>query len=256
MPLQSGHSHAHHHANGESCGGPGACDCHSCQSQERSALAKQYAASAPVKQGRSGGLVSRHSKTGNPKCSAAVSAWKLGKATPETHKTLAACRAEAAGLTSAKLHRAAGNDLKADRLEHLVKSGKVGDSARHAKARELNAGRLASHLEGGGTLEAVHTKTGEKAHAVLRGNQLHLVNPTTGKTITQAPIAGAQHLRDVLKATPMRLLDGGKPGAGGLASRLEVGGGKPVAATEAKQPALRANGGKPDYQAQFKRSLA
>lgn len=83
-------------------------------------------------------------KTGDPKCSEAVSAWVRRKATPETHKQLAKCRAMArTGGQAAKL-RSAGQEAKAQHLEHRVASGgPLGVAERRAKAKALVAERAA-----------------------------------------------------------------------------------------------------------------
>ncbi|HWE35654.1 MAG TPA: hypothetical protein VG406_03715 [Isosphaeraceae bacterium] len=64
----------------------------------RAATGVQGAKAAGVRPG-AGGLVSKRSKTGDPACSSAMSAWVLGRASgtvaPAVYKTLAGCRAKA-----------------------------------------------------------------------------------------------------------------------------------------------------------------
>jgi hypothetical protein len=81
------------------------------------------------------GQVGPRSKTGDADCSAATSAWKSGRATPETHKQLAKCRAMTKTAKQATLHRAAGNEAKAQALEHRVASkGPLTAKARREEA--------------------------------------------------------------------------------------------------------------------------
>jgi hypothetical protein len=89
-----------------------------------------------------GRTVSKRSKTGNPACSAAMSAWKLGRGTPAVHAMLAKCRAQAAGRRQATLARAGGNEARAQHLEHRSKQGMTGKE-RLVKAKELAEKRRA-----------------------------------------------------------------------------------------------------------------
>lgn len=102
-----------------------------------------YAKSHPVQAGPHG-LASSKSKTHDPKCSAAVSAWVRHQATAETHKQLAACRAAARTGGQAEKLRGAGQEAKAQHLEHRVASGEpLTKKERLAKAKELRAERAA-----------------------------------------------------------------------------------------------------------------
>ena len=106
-------------------------------------LRLMYAKSTPLKQ-VNGKHVSARSKTGDPKCSSAVSAWKTGHATSETFKTLAHCRAIARGAANAHRQRAAGHEARAQHLEHMIKSGKpLGAKDRAARAKALQGERAA-----------------------------------------------------------------------------------------------------------------
>lgn len=96
-----------------------------------------YARSTPMITHK-GALVSARSKSKDTACSGAASAWRTGKASPETFKTLAACRAKAKARGSAAQHRAAGNEGKAQVLEHRASTGKVGAEHRRALAEGLH----------------------------------------------------------------------------------------------------------------------
>jgi hypothetical protein len=89
------------------------------------------------------GKVGPRSKTGNAKCSDAVSAWKTGRATPETHQQLAQCRAEAGGQRAVAAQRNAGQEGRAQHLEHRLKSGQP----LTAKARQAQAQQLATQRQ-------------------------------------------------------------------------------------------------------------
>jgi hypothetical protein len=97
------------------------------------------------------GQVGPRSKTGDADCSAATSAWKSGRATPETHKQLAKCRAMTKTAKQATLQRAAGNEAKAQALEHRVASkGPLTAKARREEATKRvqeRAGRNQSRAE-------------------------------------------------------------------------------------------------------------
>ena len=87
------------------------------------------------------GHASSRSRTGDPACSSAMSDWKTKGMTPAIAAILGKCRAKAHARKQADMHRAAGNEAKAQVLEHRAASGVVGREARLARARELMAGR-------------------------------------------------------------------------------------------------------------------
>ncbi len=138
-----------------------------------------------------GKTVSKRSKTGNPACSAAMSAWKLGRGTPEVHAMLARCRAMAAGRRQAELSRAAGNEARAQHLEHRSKQGLTGKD-RLAKARELaekrKAGRTPAEKPAPAP-ESAKTNVRNMAGAFrvsrqsIMANRQHRVGPGDGRTI-------------------------------------------------------------------------
>lgn len=96
-----------------------------------------------------GRMVSAKSKTGDPQCSAAMSAWqniRRGNAATMALDVamgiLGKCRAKARALKQAGQHRTAGNEARAQVLEKRAASGgPVSAKDRLAKARELRAGR-------------------------------------------------------------------------------------------------------------------
>jgi len=100
-----------------------------------------------------GNIVSKRSKTGNPACSAAMSAWKLGRGTPAVHAMLAKCRAQASGRRQATLARAGGNEARAQHLEHRSKQGDTAKE-RADRAAALRVGRAAASPQGGGYARA------------------------------------------------------------------------------------------------------
>jgi len=81
--------------------------------------------------------VGKKSKTKDPACSSAMSSWKSTGMTKPIAIILAKCRAKAAGGRKAELHRAAGHELKAQVMEHRVRTGEIGAGHRAAKAQEL-----------------------------------------------------------------------------------------------------------------------
>ncbi|HQU33587.1 MAG TPA: hypothetical protein PLB88_04680 [Thermoanaerobaculaceae bacterium] len=97
--------------------------------------ALHYAKSSAVALKAAGGkLVSARSKTQEHKCSQAVSNWKTGNDSHENQMTLAWCRALARTRGQAAAHRNAGNEAKAQTLEHRAQMGKVGIKARNEQA--------------------------------------------------------------------------------------------------------------------------
>lgn len=95
-----------------------------------------------LQQGKNGKLASKRSKTGDPKCSAAASAFARGQATSDTYKILGECRSRARMKGQANLQREAGNEAKAQVLEKRAERGMTGKD-RLAKAKELVAARKA-----------------------------------------------------------------------------------------------------------------
>lgn len=102
-----------------------------------------YAASqsTPLVRNASGQHVSARSKSGNPACSAAASAWRTGRATPDTFKQLAQCRAMSASKHAAHLHRLAGNEAHAQHIEKVAGGEHVTKKDRATQAKELQAKR-------------------------------------------------------------------------------------------------------------------
>lgn len=104
-----------------------------------------------LKRGPGGKLASARSKTGDSKCSAAMSAKvnarhgnPVAMALDVANKILGECRAKAHALRQGTLHRAAGNEAKAQALEHRATSGKpVSAKARIERAKELREQRRA-----------------------------------------------------------------------------------------------------------------
>lgn len=125
------------YCKGGAGGSAGSCGCASCEAKR-----VQYAASTPLKRTAEGKHVSVHSKTGLSECSSAVSAWRTGKGSAEVHKTLAHCRSVARGKAQAHLQRAAGHELRAQHIEHIMKSG----APVTAKGRKARAGTLKETL--------------------------------------------------------------------------------------------------------------
>ena len=98
------------------------------------AAARVMGARGQLRRGFGGRMVSKRSKTGDPKCSLAMSAFQLiihGMADR-------AQMSKAHALRKATHLRAAGQELKALHFEHVVGSGgPIGQRARHARALEL-----------------------------------------------------------------------------------------------------------------------
>ena len=108
-----------------------------------------------VRHGVTGRMVSAKSKTGDPKCSLAMSAFQtflqiargMQRQAPEMNRadaiaTLAQCRSKAHALKMAAAHRKAGNIAHAEHIEHQIRTGRpVTARARTAKAAELRQGR-------------------------------------------------------------------------------------------------------------------
>lgn len=136
------------------CEGDAPCSCAACQASKpatpprRLRLLKgangrmriMYARATPLRQ-VNGRLVSHRNKSGDPKCSHAVSQWKRKQATPETFKTLAHCRSLAQSNAMARRHRAAGNEARAQVLESRVARGKTGILARAEMAKKARQER-------------------------------------------------------------------------------------------------------------------
>jgi hypothetical protein len=98
----------------------------------------------PLKRSPSGQLASGRSKTGDPQCSQAMSAWvrgrKTGMVSAAVYAMLGVCRAKAHQLRQGQLAAAAGNPLKAQALTARAQRGMSG-KARQAKADQLRAQR-------------------------------------------------------------------------------------------------------------------
>ena len=98
-----------------------------------------------------GRLVSSRSRTGDPVCSEAMSAWQnirrgnpASMALDAAMKILGQCRAKARALKQAAGNRSDGNEAKAQALESRVnRGGPITAKDRLAKARELRAQRSA-----------------------------------------------------------------------------------------------------------------
>lgn len=71
--------------------------------------------SALLQRSKSGRLSSKKSKTGDPKCSQAMSDWKTKGMTPAIAAVLGRCRAMAKARNMAAGTRAAGNEARAPR---------------------------------------------------------------------------------------------------------------------------------------------
>jgi hypothetical protein len=100
-----------------------------------------------VKHEVTGHFVSSKSKTGDPKCSQAVSAWKTGKATSETHHQLALCRSMAQTAAKAHRQRAAGHEARAQHFEHLLRTGApLSQTARHEQVAQAQAMRESGRI--------------------------------------------------------------------------------------------------------------
>ncbi len=139
-----------------------------------------------------GKTVSKRSKTGNPACSAAMSAWKLGHGTPAVHAMLAKCRAQAAGRRQAMLARAGGNEARAQHLEHRSKQGMTGKE-RLAKAKELAEKRKDGRAAAGAgkAPESIKPNVRNVAAALrvnrqsIMSNRQHRVGPGDGRTVVE-----------------------------------------------------------------------
>lgn len=94
-----------------------------------------------LRRGRKG-LVSKKSKTGDPACSAAMSAWKTTGMTPAIAAVLGKCRSKARHQKMADSHRAAGNEARAQASERRADRG-LTLAERAARAKELRAKRAA-----------------------------------------------------------------------------------------------------------------
>jgi hypothetical protein len=94
-------------------------------------------------------MVSAKSKTGDPQCSSAMSAWQnirhgnpASMAIDVAMKILGKCRSKARALKQAGQQRTAGNEARAQALESRVaKGGPISAKDRVAKAREIQATR-------------------------------------------------------------------------------------------------------------------
>lgn len=97
-----------------------------------------HARATQLKAGAGGRLASARSKTGDPKCSSAASAWARHQASPEDFKTLAHCRAIVRRQGQAQALRGAGQEAKAQHVEHIAASGDaVTNKERTARAKAL-----------------------------------------------------------------------------------------------------------------------
>lgn len=122
--------------------------------------AKPSAKKAAVRPGAKG-MASARSKTGNPRCSMAMSVWvnaRNGKPSgsmpiAEAHKVLARCRAEANLKRYASAYRDRGDkhdEARAQHLEHRANSaGPITAKDRTAKAKALLAARKAKQQGAG-----------------------------------------------------------------------------------------------------------
>lgn len=105
--------------------------------------------SSPLKTGPTGRLASARSKTGNPMCSQAASAWNLarhgkppGMPRDQIFKVLAKCRTQGRTLKQAAEAEQAGQGAKAQHLRHRVVKGQAtGKAERLERARDLKRQR-------------------------------------------------------------------------------------------------------------------
>ena len=94
---------------------------------------------------KTGKIVSKRSKTGEPMCSQAMSIWKREGMSPAIAKTLAHCRQLAKGHREADLHRLGGREARAQALEHRIKSGTpLARQERHEVAQGVQQQRRAA----------------------------------------------------------------------------------------------------------------
>lgn len=105
-----------------------------------------------------GKYVSAKSKTGNPQCSQAMSTWVRGRSSgsvpAEVFAILGKCRAQAHALKSGHLQRVAGNEARAQVLEHRAATGKVGAKNRSELAARLREQRAAKQTASKPSLKA------------------------------------------------------------------------------------------------------
>lgn len=118
--------------------------------------------------------VGKKSKTGDPRCSAAMSSWvrarNAGEPTPVgIQATLGRCRSMAHQAKQADSHANAGNDLKAQALRSRVAKAAAGNAAitkaeRSAQAKSLAGDRAAKNAARGAKKTAKDKKTGKTVH--------------------------------------------------------------------------------------------
>ena len=99
----------------------------------------------PLRKTSTGALVSAKSKTGNPMCSQAMSAWKTSGMTPAVAAVLGKCRAMAYQKKRARGARAAGNEARAQHWEHNAERG-LSMKERAALAKRLKADLAAKRV--------------------------------------------------------------------------------------------------------------
>jgi hypothetical protein len=164
------------------------------------------ARSTALKRTKDGKLVSKKSKTNDPACSQAMSAWKTSGMTSSIAAILGRCRAKARALNMAAGTRLAGNEGRAQALEARVALDKpLTIKARLARAKELRAQRASGAAKPGGVVSTTPAQRAESravSSYVRGGGREAFVQPgsTFRATLASQRITDAAKLRAMPKS--------------------------------------------------------